>query len=287
MSKTKRPWTRDHRKTQFLPEELRIAGIDYETSADDPLRDAPSKGRQRDDEVLLDLLRRGFHGAILVTSRVIDDEVRAVVVDGRRRVLLSRTVNEERIAQGLEPWRWTVTYEVVRDETAAEVARMLNRGQVPETSAQVAVYLVRLIDQGHTEESAAKLLGVPVSAVQHYRAVADPQCAFWVFEALDEGAIGLQAAATIAKLEPGEQEEIRRRLDGQKLTTAAVREAVAGTKGTRAAVPPPKRRVRAMLRDERAQENLPPDFRRGVLFMLGELKAEDVPELADLWEAEG
>lgn len=285
MSK-KRPWTRDHRKTQFLPDEILIAGVDYETDASDPLRDVSSKGRERDDEILLDLLRRGFHGTILVTSRVIDGEARAVAAEGRRRVRLSRIVNQERTAQGLEPWRWTVSYEVLKDELSFEVARMLNRGQAPETNAQVAVYLVRLIDQGHTEESAAKLLGVPVSAVQHYRAVADPQCAPWVFEALDEGAIGLQAAATIARLEPREQEEIRSRLDGQKLTTSAVREAVAGTKGTRAAVPPPKRRVRAMLRDERARESLPEDFRRGVLFMLGELKAEDVPELAELWEAE-
>lgn len=307
--KRKRTWATNHRRTTFLPEELLIAGHDFEADHDDPLRDEPSEGRKRKDVKLLASLReRGFLNVILITARTIAGELRPVVAEGRSRVRLSRQINKERVEQGEDPLSWTVEYKPTEGGknkmTALELftmARVLNRDQAPETHAQKARYFVRLVDlimkedpevseidkpkrrQSVAQKIAIKILGEPKANIPHFKAVAADQCATWVYEALDIGDLGLQSAATIAKLHPTEQTRIKEALEGKKMTTGAVREAVAGERGTKAAVGPSKKRVRAIL-DKKDEIKLPDDFWRGVLFMLGELKLADIPELAEHWD---
>lgn len=307
----KRTWARNHRRMTFLPEELLIAGLDFETDHDDPLRDEPSEGRKRNDIKLLDSLRkRGFLSVILITARTIEGELCPVVAEGRNRVRLSRQVNAERAERGEDPLSWTVEYKPIeggKNKMSAlelfTMARVLNRDQAPETHAQKARYFVRLVDlieredpeisnidnskmrRSAAQQTAIDILGEPKANIPHFKAVAADQCASWVHEALDLGTIGLQSAATIAKLDPEEQERVKEALEGKKMTTGAVREAVAGEKRTKATVAPSKKRVRA-LHEKKDEIDLSVDFWRGVEFMLGELKPSDIPELAEHWEAE-
>lgn len=288
----KRDWNANHSRTKFRPEEILIAGLDYETADDDPLRDEPSEGRRAKDPELLERFRklehayRGglFKGTIFVTARVVGGKKCPVAINGRRRVLMSRAYNAEREARGLEPLVWAVEYQQAGDE-AFEIARLLNQGSAPETHAQKARYFERLVSRGYEKTAAAELLELPASAVPHLEAVASSQCAPWVFQALDRGEIGLQAAAMVAARTPEEQARVLQELGGRRPTTSLIRKLVAEGKGTRATVAPDMKRIRALVQKKPVDAH-EAAFMRGVQFARGLIAAKDVPELEGIWEDE-
>jgi hypothetical protein len=274
-----RRWTRSHRRTQFHPREILIAGEDYECPSNHPLRDAPSEEREAIDPWLLNQIReKGFIDVVKVVAREVPgyDDAVPVAINNRRGLRHARIVSDEREVQELDPLIITIELHNIDDDTAFERSRLLNRGGMPETPTQEATYAVWYMEKNHSLEQAAALLRKTPKALE--RILSLNSCCEEIRRAVDKGEIGVVAAEDLSKLPFDKQRKAFNKLVKEGSTSrATTRTVVANARGQRARVSPGKKKIRASIKEAtEAGIRLSDDFLLAVRWCLGEVEEDQV-----------
>lgn len=212
-------------------------------------------------------------------------------VFGRQRVKAARRANEILRERGAEPI--LIPCQIDRGTPGRVIGMMIseNAHRQGMSPMEEAVLLARYMDHGNTEQEAADLLGgVTLQTVRNRLALLDLDSS--VQKLVEDGKLSATAAGKLAKLKREDQKvEAKKLVESGATTVAAAGRAVKARKngGDGGPVAPSKRVLRRVLEGNAGldeDEQLPPEFVRGIRFCLGDLSPAAVKNLTSLMDAE-
>lgn len=256
------------------PERLRIVGRDTTDGPEHDLWDDHATLPPY-EEYVLSMMMLGVLEPVLCT--VIDGV--AFVVDGRRRIVAAREANKRLAAKGEPP----ITVPVVAKDgrrvgnsTFALVLVALNeirRDDPPNIKMRKAA---RLVERGANRKMIAMAFGVTEQTIRDWLTIAASKT---LLGAVESGQVSVSSATRLSTLPVDKHEAALQMLTAESPTQERA-DAVKRAIKRKASVPrarPAIGLVRAVL-----AHDLPPDFLRGVKWMLGELDDSEVPGLKDV-----
>lgn len=204
----------------MLPNDITIPGYDNDDSTDDNGLVDVSDRHDIDEAMVRNIDYHGVLENIIVRKN--GDEVE--VVDGRRRIIHARVVNEQREKEGRPLLQVPVL--VKRGSEADLVGMMISANEIRKddsisVKSQKAIWLE---NQGKTPEEIALHFGVTETAVKSWLRFGDLHKD--VQDAVEEKKLSASAALPLADLKKKEQPEALEELlaSGKKPTTARAKE---------------------------------------------------------------
>ncbi len=254
------------RRSLFLltPEEVVIIGLDTEDGPSHPLYDERIH-LPLAEMTVLDIMNRGVIEPIVVKK----DGDRAIVTDGRRRVMHAREVNRRVKAAGGTNF---VKIPVLPPEKGTDGVLMglmiaLNEHREEDTPINRAKKIQRYLHLGHSDAETAQTFKMSESTLKNTLSLLDlvPEVQALVVS----GDLGLTRAYSLAKLESSKQ-------------IAAVQErSVAKTAQKKT---PGKRTLDGIVKFGKGKVS--DDFLLGIKYVLGQVDASEVPGLTDVLNPE-
>jgi ParB family chromosome partitioning protein len=238
------------RGTTFLldPEQLIIIDDEHHPRYD------PRVKLEIDQDLVASINQLGVIQPVVICK---DDQGRAVVVAGRRRVMAARAVNTTRNGVKVQvPCVLRAGEDA--DLIAASIAENeLRRNDSPLEKARKAA---RLLNQGMAEEDVAVTFGVSLTAVKNWLTLLSAPAP--VREAVDAGQISASAAKQVAALPAEKQEERLQELVGSS------RRIMGKTRAKRGTVKAVKMRGRGEIEERMKTKNLHPYYRDALKWVL-------------------
>ncbi len=253
------------------PSEFVIAGLDTdETFPANPLVDDESNASPVDEGLVAAMMVQGFIGSVVVTKM----GGRPYVVDGRRSVRAAREASRRRIEAGgsaLVVHADKVDAAVgARDLDLYGMVVSRNEHRREKTPMERAKQAQQMTRYGADVKRVAALLGVTESAVRGWLDLTTLAPA--VQAAVSAGKVPASKARKLRNLPEKDQNEVVSTMLAESSKAAAKEsfERASKEKGSTAPVRPGKKDVKK----EMARYEVSEDFRRGVLFALGEVGPE-------------
>lgn len=269
------------------PETLTIIGVDTKDGPEHQLWDERIK-LPLEESMVKNIMALGVREPVIVVVEGKGDERRAVVVDGRRRVMHCREANKRLAKQG-EP---LLQIPLVAEKGMSEsdqmmLAASLNDIRTDDPVIVKAAKAARMKVRGASYEDIALAFGVEPQTVAMWvniNGLSDQ-----VKKAVTEGRIKPTAAAQLVGLTPEKQKETLGELladaaAGVKPTVNRAKNRAKAKKNGGAHPPPGEVPQRRVLRRvvENGEKVLSEDFIRGIRFAIGDLSPNSVKGLAAL-----
>lgn len=256
---------------QGEPSEFVIAGLDTdEKFPTNPLVDDESNASPVDEGLVAAMMVQGFIGSVVVTKM----GGKPYVVDGRRSIRAAREASKRRVEAGGSPLivhadKVDAAVGGGRDLDLYGMVVSRNEHRREKTPMERAKQAQQMTRYGADVKRCAAILGVTESAVRSWLDLTT--LAPKVQAAVSAGKVPASKARKLKSLPEKDQNAVIEETLAESSKAAANEafERAAKEKGT-APVRPGKKDVRK----EMARYVVSPDFRRGVLFALGELSPE-------------
>ena len=268
------------------PDDLIIIGYDTDDGPQHPLYDERVK-LPLDEGFVQDIMLNGVIQT--VTARKNGDKIE--VTAGRRRVRHAREANKRLKAENQELIKVPILIRRGSDAEHAGVGSSENQHRVDDPPIIVARKAQRLLNLGKTEQEVAVHIGVTKTHLKN-NILKLLECDPSVQKAVDDGKLAPSKAVPLAALDRAAQREELEKLlaSGGSATTDEVKRNVRARKNNGSAEndhpPPSKRTLKKILKANAALEDgLPPEFIRGIKFVLGELSPKSVKGLSELMGA--
>lgn len=269
------------------PEDVIIIGVDTKDGPEHPLYDERIHWKLK-EPTILDIMGRGVKEPIVVKK----DGDKAIVTDGRRRVLHAREANKRLKKKGRE----VLCVPVMPPENGSDSELLglmvsLNEHREEDSVFNRARKIKKYLDYGHDEADAARTFNISVATVHNYLGILSLDKT--VQKAVAKGNVSASAALELADLP---QEEQRAALDklvnganGKATAKEARAEANKRNKNGTTKVLLPPRRLLGKLVDARDgwDPEIDPGFMAGVMFCTGRLKADEIDGLPELLKGLG
>lgn len=263
------------------PSELIIVGLDTKDGPEHPLYDKRVK-LPVDENLAKDMLMNGFRGAIEVRK----NGEKLEVVYGRQRVRAARLANEWATERGREAVFVSCFVKKGSDADFLGIRIGENVHRRGLSVLDMADECKRFMDMGRTEDEAAVTFGMTPANIRNLMKLHDLDTQ--VRRAVEAEELSPSAAAALSGLSREEQREklgeLREKAaSGEKITKRTAKKAAKSKNGQEATIAPPKRLVTNILKlDKRHGGVLSDDFRKGVLWMLGEVGSASIKGMRDL-----
>jgi ParB family chromosome partitioning protein len=266
----------------IYPDDLIIIGHDTRDGAEHPLYD-PRMKLPPDDAMVLNIMELGVLEPILARKNGAQTEV----IDGRRRVINAREANKRLRARGEEELLVETKYKRGDDGLLFGMSVSSNEIRLDDTPMAKADKARRLIDMGKSEEYAAKIFGVSVTAIKQWLKLLDLSA--YVRNKVDKAEISASAAAKFADLSHAEQKEavdsLLKETNG-KATTAKATTAGKKAKGSDNAYDVPgKKIIKRVIANAKAAEGvLTEDEVKILRWVIGDIGPASIRGLTSLME---
>jgi ParB family chromosome partitioning protein len=270
------------------PETLTIIGVDTDDGPEHQLWDERTK-LPLDDAMVKNIMALGVREPVIIVVEGKGNERRALVVDGRRRVMHIREANK-RLSKRGEP---KLDCPVVAEKGMSEgeqtmLAASLNEIRMEDPVMVKAAKAARMKARGATYQDIALAFGVETQTVAlwvNINGLADP-----VKKAVADGRLKPTAAGALAGLTPEKQKETLAELladaaAGVKPTVNRAKNRAKGKKaGAGGGDPPVEAPQRRVLRRvvKGGEKLLSEDFIRGIRFAIGDLNPSSIKGLTAL-----
>lgn len=272
------------------PDTLTIIGVDTEDGPEHQLWDERTK-LPLDEAMVKNIMALGVREPVILVIEGKGNERRALVVDGRRRVMHLREANK-RLSKRGEP---RLDCPVVAEKGMSESEQMMLAASLNDIRTDDPVMVKA------AKAARMKARGMPYGDIALAFGVETQTIALWVNingltdtvkKAVTDGRIKPTAAGALAGLTPEKQKETLAELladaaAGVKPTVDRARHKVKTKKGGSASQPPVEVPQRRVLRRvvENGGEVLHEEFLKGVRFAIGDLNPKTIKGLTALMEA--
>jgi ParB family chromosome partitioning protein len=263
------------------PDDIVIIGVDTDDTVSHPLWDARAF-LPLDEAMVRNIMTYG----VIEPITIMKDGERAVVVDGRRRVLHAREAKRRQEAAGEVTVLVPAMQKRGSDGRLFGIARSANAHRQQDDLLTNAANAQRMLDMGEDEESIGVTFGVEVQTVKIWLKLLDLDTS--VKTAVKAGEMSASAASRLASLPRDEQRKTLEDLRAKgelttKHTTAVVKAKKNGSTKTAA----PGKRVLHKLIEGATEHELDPNFVLGLRFAMGDLNPMQVKGLTAALRALG
>lgn len=270
---------------QVDPDTLVIVGVDTDDDESHPLYDERIK-LPIDQSLVENIMALGVLEPVLVVKDKESGD--AIVIDGRRRVLHTREANKKLLAEGKEAIQVPAILKTATEDKILGMSISANEQRLQDTPMTKARKVARMNERGVSDEDCALYFGVSRVAIAQWKKLL--LLSKKVQKLVDDGKVSATAAAKLADLEKGEQEEALEELmaEGGKVSGRKTNAKKKKGKGDKDATPAPSKRIQKKLIDQwqSFESEISEDFIAGVRWAAGDLSSRSIKGLQALLEAE-